>query len=114
MKHLKEPTANSTSGTSFHSVEIEATLSQLKQVLGEPDYSPNDGEDKVNFEWERETKRGNVFTVYDWKEYRPIGEGEVISWHIGGFKLSDTKDAKEEIEQALKNISSFNKLKTNK
>jgi len=84
-------------GTSFHSTVIEATVNELKQILGEPDYDGNDGEDKVNFEWEMETNNGDVFTVYDYKEYRSLPENEVIEWHIGGYNKDVTEQAKREI-----------------
>ena len=54
-------------GTSFHDTTINCSLSILRKVLGEPEYSGNDGEGKINFEWEMETDSGDVFTVYDWK-----------------------------------------------
>ena len=78
-------TSKSSSGTSFHNNTILASVNELTAVMGEPDYSPNDGEDKVNFEWEMETEDGDIFTVYDWKEYRSIGLDEQIEWHIGGI-----------------------------
>jgi hypothetical protein len=85
-------------GTSFHSTVIKATVNELKQILGEPDYDGNDGEDKVNFEWVMETNNGDVFTVYDYKEYRSLPENEVIEWHIGGYNKDVTEQAKREIE----------------
>jgi hypothetical protein len=91
-------------GTSFHSTTIKATVNDLKTILGEPLFSDNDGQDKVNFEWEMETDNGNVFTVYDWKEYRSIDADEPIVWHIGGMDASITEQAKKEIETALKTV----------
>jgi hypothetical protein len=70
-------------------------------VLGEPECAINDGEDKVNFEWEMETDDGDVFTVYDWKEYRSLNENEMIEWHIGGHNKNVTELAKEEILNLL-------------
>jgi hypothetical protein len=96
-------TFKSTGGTSFHDSVISETLANLISVLGEPNYSGNDGEDKVNFEWEMETEDGTVFTVYDWKEYRSISDHEVIEWHIGGKSRSDTEKARQEIFNALFN-----------
>ena len=88
-------------GTSFHGTTINCSVSTLRKVLGEPEYSGNDGEDKINFEWEMETNDGDVFTVYDWKEYRSINEDEIIEWHIGGFNKSATEEAKYEIREAI-------------
>ena len=88
-------------GTSFHDSVIKCSVSTLKKVLGEPEYDGNDGQDKVNFEWTMETNDGDVFTVYDWKEYRSINEDEVIEWHIGGHTKSATEKAKYEIREAI-------------
>ena len=70
-------TSKSSGGTSFHGTEIRTTVHTLRKLLGEPEYSGNDGEDKVNFEWVMETEDGGVFTVYDWKEYKEIGRAHV-------------------------------------
>jgi len=88
-------------GTSFHGTTINCSVSTLRKVLGEPEYSGNDGEDKINFELEMETNDGDVFTVYDWKEYRSINEDEIIEWHIGGSNKSATEEAKYEIREAI-------------
>lgn len=70
-------------------------------MLGEPDYSENDGEGKTNFEWIMETSDGNVFTVYDWKEYRSLTEKELVEWHIGGKNRNVTEQATWEILNAI-------------
>lgn len=88
-------------GTSFHGQVIEATVADLRVVLGEPDYEQNDGSDKSNFDWSGVTADGEVFTVYDWKEYRSLPEHEVIEWHIGGHSMLATINAKLELEQIL-------------
>ena len=92
-------TRQSTGGTSFFGTTIVASLEELRQVLGKPIIEENDGRDKVNFEWEMETDSEDMFTVYDWKEYRPLSETEEIEWHIGGFNKSATERAKVEIEE---------------
>lgn len=99
-----KPTRKSTCGTSFYDTVIYATVEQLRQVLGEPVCEQNDGEDKVNFEWEMETEDGTVFTVYDWKEYRSLREDEGIHWHIGGNRSIDTEKAADEINRALNQL----------
>ena len=88
-------------GTSYHDCTITATVNELKAILGEPVHSENDGEDKVNFEWNMETNEGDVFTVYDWKEYRKISEDEKINWHIGGKSGGITIQAQAELATAL-------------
>lgn len=93
----------SISGTSFHNSTITASVNELIAALGEPQYQSNDGQDKVNFEWECETEEGDVFTIYDWKEYRSISTDEQIEWHIGGNSGFTTSTAVEELEQLLNN-----------
>ena len=65
-------------GTSFYNVTLESSVRDLINVLGEP-YDNNTGDDKVNFEWEMETDNGDIFTVYDWKEYRILNKSEIIT-----------------------------------
>jgi hypothetical protein len=97
-------TSQSIDGTSFHNVVVKCSLSTLTKVLGNPDCSGNDGENKINFEWEMETNDGDVFTVYDWKEYRSLNENELIEWHIGGTSRSITEQAAREIRDAIAKI----------
>jgi hypothetical protein len=94
-------TTRSTNGTSFHDNTITASVRELEEILGAPTFMCNDGADKVNFEWEMETEDGEVFTVYDWKEYRYIAEAETIEWHIGGKSRSETEAALSEILAGL-------------
>lgn len=88
-------------GTSFHNTVMHCSVSTFRKVLGEPVYDGNTGEDKVNFEWKMETDSGDVFTVYDWKEYRSLNEDDIIEWHIGGFTETATEQAKREIREAI-------------
>ena len=97
-------TNKSANGTSFHDTTFFASVSDLRKILGEPYSEQNDGSDKCNFDWVMETEDGTIFTVYDWKEYRPLNEFEGIRWHVGGRSRSDTMKALEEIEEALNNL----------
>ena len=90
-------------GTSFHDTTIGTTVHTLTKILGKPEYSGNDGEDKINYEWEMETSSGDVFTVYDWKEYKVLDEHEIIEFHIGGHSKTITEQAKKEIYDAYEN-----------
>jgi hypothetical protein len=96
-------TLKSANGTSFHDTTIKSSVLTLTKILGEPHYSGNDGNDKTNFEWQMETDNGDVFTVYDWKEYRPLNENEIIEWHIGGINKNITETAVREIMDAIVN-----------
>jgi hypothetical protein len=90
-------------GTSFHDTVIGTTVHTLRKIMGKPLYISNDGEDKVNYEWAMETDNGDVFTVYDWKEYKVLNEHEIIDFHIGGMSKAITEQAKNEIYEALEN-----------
>lgn len=87
----------SSNGTSFHDTVIRTTVNKLSNALGEAQCIDNSGDDKVNFEWDCETEDGDVFTIYDWKEYRPIGLNEMVEFHIGGETKSITEQAKREL-----------------
>ena len=97
-------TTKSTSGISFHDTTVGTTVHTLIKLLGEPTYSGNDGEDKVNYQWEMETNDGDVFTVYDYKEYKVLDEHEIIEFHIGGHNRAVTEQARNEMYKALPNI----------
>ncbi len=88
--------------TSFHYITITTTVNKLSEVIGPPDFSCNTGEDKTNVEWERKLSDGTMFTIYDWKEYRPIKGDEPIEFHIGGFTAAGTERAKKELLKLLK------------
>ena len=96
-------TEKSANGTSFHDVVINSSINELTQLLGEPSYTDNSGEDKVNVEWDCELEDGRVVTIYDWKEYRPIGKDEMIEWHIGGYNHIVTEQALIELTALLAN-----------
>lgn len=97
-------TNKSTNGTSFFGETILTSINELKRVNVLPVCEQNDGQDKVNFEFELETELGEPFTIYDWKIYRPIGLDEMISFHIGSHTLKASEHAKEELIKALQTI----------
>ena len=94
-------TNKSTGGTSFHDTTMDTTIHTLLKILGQPTIVDNTGMDKTNYEWEMETSDGDVFTVYDWKEYRILNEHELIEWHIGGMNKAITEQAKNEIQSEM-------------
>ena len=94
--------SNRNGDTSFHNTTILTTVNKLSNALGEAQCINNTGDDKVNFDWNCEDEDGNVFTIYDWKEYRPIGPYEMIEFHIGGETKSITEQAKRELLAILK------------
>ena len=94
-------TNKSTNDTSFFDTTLDTTIHTLLKILGQPTIVDNTGMDKTNYEWNMETSDGDVFTVYDWKEYRILNEHEVIEFHIGGHSRIVTEQAREEIYDAL-------------
>lgn len=93
-------TNRSLNGTSFHMSTVNATVNQLEEVLGSVmHYGIKD--DKVQHEWEMELENGDVFTVYDWKEYRQYSNDDVIEWHIGGHNRTITERAKQQLIKLL-------------
>jgi len=98
MAHYTNKNAN---GTSFHDVTIKATPAQLKKLFPVSYYESNDGKDKTNYDFTLETEGGKVFTIYDWKYYRPIKDDELITWHIGGHDPMTCLEGAEEVEEAL-------------
>ena len=87
----------SPTGTSFHNVTIRATATQIIQALGEAQWGNNDGSDKTNFDWVCETSSGKVFTIYDWKFYRPLDLNEEVDFHIGAHGFMTAMEAREEL-----------------
>ncbi len=95
-KSKKNPT-----GTSFHNVTVRCTPQQLIDLLGPAQWGGNDGRDKVNFDWVCETKKGKVFTIYDWKFYRPLDLNEEVDFHIGANGFMTSMEARYELLKAL-------------
>lgn len=105
-----KPTRKTTHDTSFHNDAFYASVADLTQICGAPTFKNNSGFKKINFEWVMETENGDVFTIYDWKEYRRISEYERIEWHIGGNNGDVTYTALNEIADALNNIDSLENI----
>jgi len=94
-------TEKSASGTSFYDIIITTTPQKLIDALGEPQFGDNNGQDKTNFDFVCETEDGDVFTIYDWKEYRPLKMDEIIDFHIGGKTKFVTMTAQTELAKLL-------------
>lgn len=94
---MADKTNRDTSGTSFYDITFDASVKQIIEMFGEPSYEDNTGHDKVNFVWDMETIDGDVFTIYDWKEYRKLKLTEIINWHIGAKSRSISIKALDEI-----------------
>ena len=94
-------TEKSASGTSFWGVTIQTTPQKLIDVLGVPQFGDNSGQDKTNFDFVCETEGGDVFTIYDWKYYRPLQMDEIVDFNIGGHSGSVTLKALQELKEIL-------------
>ena len=97
---IKPISSAHTVGTSFHGVTVSASVEELVAAFGKPPYIDNTGEDKVNYEWCLQLD-GEPFTIYDWKEYRPLHPKEIIEWHIGGKSQAQTSKACQAISDTL-------------
>jgi hypothetical protein len=91
----------SATGTSFHDVVIKTTAKALIDALGPAQWGNNDGSDKTNFDWICETNAGKVFTIYDWKFYRPLDLNEPVMFHIGANSRSVSEIARLELINLL-------------
>ena len=92
-----QKTDKSANGTSYHMIDIPTTLRRLIDTFGEPQSMNNDGSDKTNIDYVLENSDGDVFTVYDWKMYRPIDMDEVLRFHIGAHDARAAYRAKNEM-----------------
>jgi hypothetical protein len=101
MKVVNTVNRKDTNGTSFHGHTIRASVKDLIAVCGEPLYVCNDHYEKVQYEWVLETNAGDIFTIYDWKEYRFFDESEIIEWHIGAHNGLIASDGLLELAQVL-------------
>jgi hypothetical protein len=86
-------------GTSFHDDTIPASVAQLERVCGSP--IRGSIHDKSQYDWVMETSKGDVFTIYDWKEYREYEETDIIEFHIGAHTPEVSKLGLKELTQAL-------------
>lgn len=100
-------TNQSLNGTSYHDVTIHTTPEQLKKLAHKLAAEFNDnncGEDKSNYDFDFETEDGDVFSVYDWKEYRVLSDLERVQFHIGAKTESISRTAKLELQHELNNL----------
>ena len=73
-------------GTSLKDRLIGWNYKQLVAAFGEPTFSKESGDGKVQKEWVfQRTSDGEVFTIYDWKTYDVNFTTAINSdWNIGG------------------------------
>ena len=79
--------------TSFHGNEVRATPNELIRAFGSPAYEDNSGYDKVNMQWVFvRNSTGEVFTLYDWKEYMRLDMDSAYMWHVGSHKIEENSE----------------------
>jgi hypothetical protein len=88
-------------GTSFYGDTITCSPQLLFDLIGEPQEAGNTGEDKTNYQWVCETDEGDLFTIYDYNEDRPLSNDEQVEWHIGARSSKISRYAKDYIESSL-------------
>ena len=90
-------------GISFHGSTVKASFNELNKVIADPPCNrSNNGQEKTNFEWNCKPDDGDIFTIYDWKEYRTISTDEQIEWHIDGFCKGKTEIEADTVKLLLK------------
>lgn len=90
--------------TSFHGETVTATLNELRKAIGKPDVDQGSPDGKITYMWIEETEDGDVYTIYDHKEYRKFGADEKIVWHIGAANCEIAEQAACEIEDEISSI----------
>ena len=98
---MAKATTQTANGTSHFFITLQATPKQLISLFPNSYEAENTGEDKVNFDFTLETDSGDVFTLYDWKEYRRLGANELVEWHIGANSETISRKAKAEVVTML-------------
>lgn len=98
---FKKVNEESVFNTCFSFITFEASTDQLISIFGEPSW--RGGASKSTREWWIETENGDVFTIYDWKEYCDFNDDEAIEWHVGTkYNIPDSKESIERVRNALK------------
>lgn len=101
---MKENYWSSAEVTSFHHVTVLTTPAKLIAVAEAygSDYDDiNNGHGKSNFDFVFKTSTGETFTVYDWKEYRPLDLNELTEFYIGAKNEYISREAAWELELEL-------------
>lgn len=98
---FKKVNEESISNTCFSQITFEASTDRIIEVFGEPSYRGSAF--KTTREWWIETENGDVFTIYDWKEYRDFDDDETIEWHVGTkYGIPDYAETLKRVRNALK------------
>lgn len=84
MKRVYEKKAKDKLIGSSHRGSIDVSYYRLVELFGEPN-KVNSGDGKSRYEWILE-HNGYFFSIYDWKENKPINE--VTQFQIGGHEPS--------------------------
>ncbi len=74
----------------FYQDCINVAYHTLVDLFGEP--MDGDGE-KTQAEWSILFDDGEVATIYDWKENKPVGF--ISNWHLGGSRMIAPNRVKE-------------------
>ena len=86
-------------GTHFTGLVVKTSVKAIREILGDEVESSNDGQDKTNFDFVFELNYKTVFTMYDWKMYRPIELDEIVEFHVGTKENIDKYDVKLALER---------------
>ena len=83
LKVFNSENAPDTTGTSLKGY-VYITYNKLVDILGQPTFPEQSGDDKVQVEWVVEYK-DDIFTIYDWKTYdRNYTKNNLGKFNVGG------------------------------
>ena len=85
--------------TSFHNCTIRTSINKLTEILGDS-LGPS-CDNKATNQWYAYYNDDIFFTIYDWKEYREIGNDELIDWHIGSKNKEQSELVKEYLNKLI-------------
>lgn len=93
-------------GTGFYDYVLVASVDELISMFGEPTFHYECPWEKSQYYWILLCKDGEKdipFTIYDWKEFRPFGNAEIIMWHLG----TRNEEESEVVSRLLKENYTF-------
>ena len=104
MRNVLTKVGNKFYPTDFLGTIINTTprsLINLSKKIGADYYEGNDGQDKVNFDFNFLVDGNTILNVYDYKEYRILDLDENIAFHVGGRIEYETNLALEILKENL-------------
>lgn len=92
--------------TSYHKVDIRATIDELQKVKGLHISwcGLDEVDEKVQVDFSAMVDNEPLGYIYSWKEYRELDRFDEIEFHIGARDFYTSMRLKEYVENKLKEI----------